>query len=149
MKENDYAFTYTMFNNINAQGKDVGLMMTGPECISTEDMKKCCWMGYLTVMYDAEKIGRLQMKEIQYANDYPLWLLVSKKADCHLLPECLASQMSEKGLWNRLKKSEKWMWRYETYRRIEQMTPISATYMAVRNLAYTAYKWWKYGEKVK
>ena len=107
---------------------------------------------YLLDGFDASENNpyrKEQMKEMQYANDYPLWLLVSKKADCHLLPECLASQMSEKGLWNRLKKSEKWMWRYETYRRIEQMTPISATYMAFRNLTYTAYKWWKYGEKVK
>jgi len=149
MEENDYAFTYTMFNNIDAQGKDVGVMMTGPECITKDDMKKCCWMGYLTVMFDVEKIGRLQVKGMQYANDYSLWILVSEKADCHLLPECLASQMSEKGLWNRLWISDKWAWRYETYRRIERLNPISAAFMAVRNLAYTAYKWWKYAKKMK
>ncbi len=147
MEDNDYAFTYTKFNNIDAQGKDVGVMMTGPSCITKNDMKKCCWMGYLTVMYDRGKIGLLQVKGMQFANDYPLWLLASKKADCHLLPECLASQMSEKGLWSRLKKSEKWMWRYESYRQIEWMNPISATYMALRNLVYTAYKWWKYTKR--
>ena len=146
MKENDYAFSYTMFNNIDAQGKDVGVMMTGPKCISKDDMKKCCWMGYLTVMYDVEKIGRLQVERVKKANDYPLWLLASKKADCHLLPECLASQMSEKGLKNRLLSSPKWLWRYETYRIIERMNPISATYMTIRNLFYTAYKWWKYAK---
>ncbi len=146
MKENDYAFTYTLFNNIDAQGKELGVMMTGPECISKDDMMKCCWMGYLTVMYDAEKIGRLQLNGVKRTNDYPLWLLVSKKADCHLLPECLASQMSEKGLKNRLLSSPKWMWRYETYRIIERMNPISATYMTIRNLFYTAYKWWKYAK---
>lgn len=147
MEENDYAFTYTKFNNIDAQGKDVGVLMSGPERITKDDMRKCCWMGYLTVMYDAEKIGRLQVPEMLYANDYPLWLLVSKKADCHLFPECLASQMSEKGLWNRLKKSEKWLWRYESYRKVERMSPFSVIYMAVRNLVYTAYKWHKYAKK--
>lgn len=140
MKENGYAFSYTMFNNIDAQGKDVGVMMTGPECITADDMKKCCWVGYLTVMYDTEKIGRLQVKGVKKANDYPLWLLASKKADCHLLPECLASQMSEEGLRSRLLASPKWVWRYETYREIERMNPISAAYMTIRNLAYTAYK---------
>ena len=79
MEENDYAFTYTKFNNIDAQGKDVGVLMSGPEWITKDDMRKCYWMGYLTVMYDAEKIGRLQVSEMLYANDYPLWLLVSKK----------------------------------------------------------------------
>lgn len=147
MKENDYAFSYTMFNNIDAQGKDVGVMMSGPDCITPDDMKKCCWMGYLTVMYDTEKIGRLQMKGVKKANDYPLWLLASKKADCHLLPECLASQMSEEGLRSRLLASPKWVWRYETYREIERMNPISAAFMTIRNLAYTAYKWWKYAKR--
>lgn len=147
MEDNDYAFTYTKFSNIDAQGKGVGVMMSGPEWITKDDMKKCCWMGYLTVMYDAEKIGLLQVKGMQFANDYPLWLLASKKADCHLLPECLASQMSEKGLWSRLWISDKWLWRYESYRQIERMNPLSATYMALRNLSYTAYKWWKYANK--
>jgi glycosyltransferase involved in cell wall biosynthesis len=147
MKENDYAFSYTMFNNIDAQGKNIGVRMSGPECITKDDMKKCCWMGYLTVMYDAEKIGCLQVNGVKRTNDYPLWLLVSRKADCHLLPECLASQMSEKGLKKRLLSSPKWLWRYETYREIERMNPIPAAYMTIRNLAYTAYKWWKYAKR--
>jgi len=147
MKENDYAFSYTMFNNIDAKGNNVGVMMAGPECITTDDMKKCCWMGYLTVMYDAEKIGRLQVEGAKRSNDYPLWLLVSKKAYCYLLPECLSSQMSEKGLSNRLLSSPKWMWRYESYREIERMNPITAALMTIRNLVYTAYKWWKYAKR--
>ena len=147
MEENNYAFTYTKFNSIDEKGNNQGIVMNGPEHITHSGMMKCCWMGYLTVMCDAEKIGRLQVEGLKRANDYPLWLMVSKKADCHLLSECLASQMSVKGLWNRLWISEKWTWRYETYRRIEQMTPFSATYMTIRNLAYTAYKWWKYAKK--
>lgn len=147
MKENDYAFSYTKFNNIDAQGNDIGVAMSGPECITVDEMKKCCWMGYLTVMYDLEKIGRLQMNGVKRTNDYPLWLLASKKADCHLLPECLASQMLERGLWDRLLNSPKWMWRYEAYRKIVGMNPLVSACMTIRNLAYTAYKWWKYAKR--
>lgn len=147
MEEHDYAFSYTMFNSIDAQGGDLGVMASGPECISKEDMKKCCWMGYLTVMYDREKIGLLQVQGMRKANDYALWLQASKMADCHLVPECLASQMSDKGLWNRLRTSDKWAWRYESYRKIEEMNPVVSAYMAFRNLVYTAYKWWKYAKK--
>lgn len=98
-------------------------------------------------MYDREKIGLLQVNGMRYANDYPLWLLVSEKADCHLLPECLASQMSEKGLWKRLWISDKWTWRYESYRRIERMNLVVSAYMAIRNLMFTAWKWHKYAKK--
>ena len=147
MEMNDYVFSYTLFNSIDEKGNNQGIVLGGPETITKSDMKKCCWMGYLTVMYDREKIGILHVQGIREANDYPLWLLASKKADCHLLPECLASQMSVKGLWNRLRTSDKWVWRFESYRKIEEMNPVVSAYMALRNLVYTAYKWWKYAKK--
>lgn len=148
MEEHDYAFSYTMFNSIDGKGKKSDVMMGGPECVSHHDLRKCCWMGYLTVMYDSEKIGLMQVTGMENANDYALWLQVAEQADCHLLPECLASQMFAKGLLIRFLTSSKWMWRYETYRKIERLNPISAAFMTIRNLAYTAWKWGKYAKKV-
>ena len=148
MEEHDYAFSYTKFDNIDAQGKNLGVMMSGPECVTYHELQKCCWLGYLTVMYDRDKIGLLQVKGMEEANDYALWLQVAEKADCHLLPECLAMYMSEKGLYHRLITSPKWMWRYEAYRKIVGMNPIVSACMTIRNFAYTAYKWCKYAERV-
>lgn len=147
MEENGYSFSYTKYNSIDAQMKDVDIIMGGPECITLKEMMKCCWMGYLTVMYDAERIGMLQVDGLKVANDYALWLKVAKQADCHLLPECLASQMSERGLRHRLLTSKKWNWRYWTYRKIECMNPLQAAYMTVRNMLYAALKWRKYKEQ--
>lgn len=45
MEVNGYVFSYTKFNNIDAQGNDVGVIMSGPESINKADMKKCCWVG--------------------------------------------------------------------------------------------------------
>ncbi len=147
MEEHGYVFSYTKFRSIDAGGNDFGIVMNGPSVLSDKDMRKCCWMGYLTVMYDATKTGVLQVNGLDESNDYALWLQVASKSECHLLPESLASQMSEKGLWHRLLTSDKWIWRYETYRKIERLNPITAAYMTVRNLAYTAWKWWKYVER--
>lgn len=147
MEENGYSFSYTKYNCIDAQMKDVGIIMGGPECISHKEMMKCCWMGCLTVMYDAKKIGTLQVNGLDEGNDYALWLKVAEEVDCHLLPDCLASQMSEGGLRNRLLTSKKWNWRYWTYRKIECMNPLQAAYMTVRNMAYAALKWRKYKEQ--
>ena len=118
MEEHDYAFTYTNFSCIDAQMKYIGVTVTGPEHISHKEMKKSCWMGYQTVMYDAKKMGKLLINGLKTANDYALWLMAVRHADCHLLPECLASQMLEKGLWYRLLTSKKWTWRYGAYRKI-------------------------------
>lgn len=148
MEGHEYAFSYTRFSSIDSEANDLGIVMGGPEIVSYKDMRKCCWMGYLTVMYDREKVGDLQVNGLEDANDYALWLQVARRSDCYLLPECLASQMSEKGLGHRILSSSKWTWRYGAYRMIERMNPISAAYMTVRNMGYAAWKWRKYREKV-
>ena len=102
MEEHGYAFSYTKYKAIDAEKREIGFVMSGPECISYRDMLKCCWMGYLTVMYDAKKVGTMQVNGLKNGNDYALWLEVAEEADCHLLPECLASMMLEKGMWYRL-----------------------------------------------
>ena len=144
MEEHNYAFSYTMFKAVKAHHPNSSIVMGGPEQISKNDMLKCCWMNYLTVMYDQEKIGLLQVNGLHNANDYALWLQVVEKADCYLLPECLATQISGKGLCLRLLSSPKWLWRYEAYRKIEGLNTLSAAYMTVRNIAYAAWKWWKF-----
>lgn len=147
MTENGFAFSYTKFRSIDERMRQ-GRVMSGPDRVSAFDMLKCCWMGYLTVMFDREKIGLIQVNGLKEANDYALWMQVAEKADCYLLRECLASQMSEGGLMRRLLISKKWMWRYEAYRKIEKANPIKATYYTIRNLAWTGWKWWRYGENM-
>ena len=82
MEENGYAFTYTKYKYIDRNSKDRGDMMGGLKVVNHKDLIKCCWMGYLTVMYDAEKLGRFRVRHIERHNDYALWMEVSEKADC-------------------------------------------------------------------
>lgn len=56
MEENGYAFTYTKYKYIDKNSKDRGDMMGGLEVVNHKDLIKCCWMGYMTVMYDMEKL---------------------------------------------------------------------------------------------
>lgn len=149
MKENDYAFSYTFFDSVDSQYAKTGYWVGGPGNITEKMMLKCCWVGYLTVMFDREKVGLVQVDGLKDATDYALWLMVVKKADCYLLPECLGSLMSEKGIPHRLFTSYKWVCRYEAYRKIEGMNPLASFYMTVRNLLYTIWKWFKYAHKEK
>lgn len=90
MKNNGYHFSYTCYEEIDEFGKENGITVTGPAHITKLAMYAYCWPGCLTVMYDSEFIGKLQIAEIRKNNDYAMWLKVIQKADCYLLPEILA-----------------------------------------------------------
>lgn len=134
MEENGYAFTYTKYKYIDMKSKDRGDMMGGLKVVSHEDLIKCCWMGYLTVMYDTEKLGRFKMENILQHNDYALWMEVSKKADCYLLEECLASLRVSHRLLSPLPMFDKVGWRYEVFHTVEGLNPVVSAWLTIRNM---------------
>lgn len=134
MEENGYAFTYTKYKYIDKNSKDRGDMMGGLSVVTHKDLIKCCWMGYLTVMYDAEKLGRFRVKSLNEHNDYALWMDVSEKADCYLLPECLASLRVEHALYSPLPMFDKVRWRYEVFHTVEDLNPFISVWLTIRNM---------------
>lgn len=134
MEQNDYAFTYTKYKYINKDSKDRGDMMGGLKVVTHKDLTKCCWMGYLTVMYDAEKLGRFQVRNIYEHNDYALWMEVSEKADCYLLDECLASLRVNHRLLSPLPMFDKVRWRYEVFHTVEDLNPVVSAWLTIRNM---------------
>ena len=149
MEENGHAFTYTMYKYINADSKDRGDMMGGLKVVTHKDLIKCCWMGYLTVMYDAKRLGRFQIRNIQRHNDYALWMDVSKKADCYLLEECLASLRVKHRLLSPLPMFDKVKWRYEVFHTVENLNPFVSAWLTIRNMIGGFVKKVKYVEKIR
>ena len=147
MEENGYAFSYTKFGVIDDQGVDRGVVIGGKEHITYKEMQKCCWPGYLTVMYDASQVGKMYVRNIGRNNDYALWLNVCEKTDCHLLPECLAKHRTPWGLFGRLVLTDKLKWRYECYRVEEDLSLFKSVLYTVRNCLYGILKWIKYVER--
>ena len=144
MEEHDYAFSYTKLGLINEQSESRGIVIGGKTHVTYDDMLRCCWPSYLTVMYDAEKIGKMKVKNLGWNNDYALWLNISEKADCYLLDENLAGLRMKWNFLGRLLLTDKMKWRYEVYR-IEQGRGrfMSACY-TLRNMYYGLIKWRKY-----
>lgn len=144
MVENNYAFSYHAYVEIDEQNKELGVKVSGKKLVNKFDMFSCCWPGCLSVMYDASKIGLIQIKDIKKNNDTAMWLKVIRKADCYLLPECLgkyrrrANSITPKPLWKRI-----WA-HYPLFRVAEEMNPISATFWVVMNVFGNAYKKYKY-----
>ena len=76
METNSYAFSYTNYEEIDADGNKTGVKVSGPKKITKTGMFNYCWPGCLTVMYDAMKVGLIQIEDIKKNNDYAMWLKV-------------------------------------------------------------------------
>ena len=147
MEDNGYAFSYTKFGLMNEKSKDRGIVIGGKEHITYKDMQKCCWPGYLTVMYDASVVEKMQVRNLKKHNDYALWLNVCEKVDCHLLDEVLAKHRTHWGVLGKLFLSNKLDWRYDCFRIEEDLGPIKASLYTIRNGLYGLVKWCKYVER--
>ena len=145
MKKNGYKFSYTCYAEMDADGKDMGVLVTGPKKVTKSGMFAFCWPGCLTVMYDAEAIGLVQIEDIKKNNDYAMWLKVCKKADCYLLDECLAKyRRGRSGSVSSHSISTMIKWHYKLFREAEKMGAISSLWHTGVNLVYGFYKKMRY-----
>ena len=140
MVENDYAFSYHEYDEMTEEGVDNGVHVSGIKKVGKFAMYSCCWPGCLSVMYDAEKIGLIQITDIKKNNDTAMWLRVIRKADCYLLKENLAryrrrkNSITPKPIWQRI-----WA-HYPLFRVAEDMNPVVATFWTLVNVFGNAYK---------
>lgn len=97
MRENDYHFSYTEYGEINEENLSLETYITGPKKIDKFKMYSYCWVGCLTVMYDTERVGLIQIDDLRKNNDYAMWLKIICKSDCYLLNRKLALYRKRKG----------------------------------------------------
>lgn len=145
MEKNGYSFSYTNYEEIDMAGQKTGVKITGPKKITKTGMFNYCWPGCLTVMYDAEKVGLIQIADIKKNNDYAMWLKVCKKADCYLLDEELAlyrkgrvGSVSTQNLATMIK------WHYILFREAEKQGIIKSLFNTGKNMIFGYYKRKKY-----
>lgn len=145
MEDNGYAFSYTGYQEIDSEGALTGVKVSGPKHVTKQGMYNFCWPGCLTVMYDSNKIGLIQIEDIKKNNDYAIWLKVCQKADCYLLDECLAryrrgrvGSVSSHGITTMIK------WHYKLFRDAEKMGVIPSLLHTGVNLVCGFYKKMKY-----
>ena len=170
MTKNGYAFSYTRYEEMGEDGKPTGTIVGGPKRITKTGMFNYCWPGCLTVMYNREVVGDIQIAEIQKNNDYAMWLKICRKADCYLLNENLATYRKRTGSithaqrhceepqgracheqsvvvaiqCNLKSKFSMIQWHYKLYREAEGMNPVTSLFNTGRNLFFGVWKKMKY-----
>ena len=149
MESNNYVFSYTNYIEINENNEELGIIVTGPKIITKRQMFNYCWPGCLSVMYNAEIVGLVQIDDLKKNNDYAMWLKVIKKAKCYLLNETLAKYRIRKGSISNHSKLKLIKHHYYLFRISEKKWPIGALFYTTKNLFWGIWKKMHYVKKYK
>lgn len=137
MEKNGYYFSYTGYYEMNENGELNGNAIKGPKKITRNGFLRYCWPGCLTVMYDKEYIGQVQIVNIKKNNDYAMWLAVSKKATCYLLDEYLAVyRRGRRGSISSHSIIELLKWHFLLFREAEKQCFVFAVVSTLRNVFF-------------
>ena len=140
MQDNGYCFSYTNYIEMDEKSIANGMYVTGPKRITKHGMYNYCWPGCLTVMYDAEAIGLIQIADIKKNNDYAMWLQAIDKADCYLLKENLAQyrkrvgSISNHSYWKLIK------WHYRLFKESDNKSVVKSAFLTLGNLVWGVFK---------
>jgi len=140
MQNHNYAFTYHDYIEIDEASQPIGRHVSGKKHLRPFDMKCCCWPGCLSVMYDAQQIGLIQIPDIKKNNDSALWLQVIQKADCYLLPEKLAKYRRRTGSISPTSVWEKIGWHYILFHEGAKMNSLLSVFWMCMNIIGNSYK---------
>lgn len=136
MKKNGYKFSYTAYEEVDENSNPLNVRVSGPKKITKAGMYNYCWPGCLTVMYDREAVGLIQIADLKKNNDYAMWLKVIQKEDCYLLDEVLAKYTLRSGSISRHSKLKLIKHHYLLYRKGEDRNYVSSVILTIRNLAF-------------
>lgn len=141
MHDHDYHFSYTSYVHINEESEPLNVKVTGPKKIMKRKMFCYNYVGCLTVMYDAELVGLIQVEPtLKSRNDYAIWLKACKLCDCYYLDDTLSkyrvrnNSLTHSGLKPLIKNQ------YRLYRLGEKMGVIRSVYHVVVNMFFGTLK---------
>ena len=147
MNENNYAFTFTDYR-ICLNGKWMPYINTGPMVINKRKMYDYCYFSTITVMYERERIGLIQIADLKKNNDYAIWLKAIEKSNAYRLPECLSFYIKHNGSVSSGSKLKLIQWHYLLFRIGMDKPPIVAAFYTANNLVHGVLKKVIYKKKI-
>ncbi len=143
MNRTGYKFTYTDYK-IQLNGSWLPYVYYGPDVVNKRKMKDYCYFSTITVMYDREYVGLIQIEPIRKNNDYAMWLRIVEKTPCYRLPECLSYYIKHDGSISSGSKLKLIKHHYILWRTAEHKNTFSACILTLRNLFWGCIKKIKY-----
>lgn len=139
MLETGCKFTYTDYK-MQLNGKCLPYIYTGPDVVNKRLMKDYCYFSTITVMYDREHVGLIQIAPLRKNNDYAMWLKIIEKTNCYRLPECLSCYIKHDGSVSSGSKLKLIKYHYLLWRTAEKKCAVCACVLTLRNLFWGVIK---------
>ena len=149
MEKNSHSFSYTFYEEIDEIGNNLNIRILGPKKITKFGMYNYCWPGCLTVMYDAKKIGLIQIEDIKKNNDYAMWLKIIKKTNCYLYPYSLAFYRKRSGSISNHNYIKLIKWHYKLFKEVDDQNALNSLIFTIRNLFFGVIKKIRYKKLLK
>lgn len=127
MRKNNALISCTEYTRVTEDEKEINNIII-KEVITYEDMLKNNYLGCLTVIYNANKLGKRYFKERKKNEDYVLWLEIVKETKIIFgLKENLAFYrvLNNSRSSNKIKVAKD---RWEVYRKIERLSLLKSIY---------------------
>lgn len=140
MVDNGYAFTYHEYYEIDEDGKSMGILVSGHRHVGRFGMWSCCWPGCLSVVYDSERVGLVQIPDIKKNNDSAMWLKVVSRTDCYLLPAVLGYYRRRRGSISPPSIRSRVIWLYRLFSGAMNRSAFTSLFLTVMNIMVSMYK---------
>lgn len=140
MKKHDYKFTFTDYRIIYPDGQKSPYIYTGPNHVTKTMMWRYCYFSTITVIYDREYVGLIQVADVKKNNDYAMWLKVIEKADAYRYPRSLSvyckreQSITSGSKWKLIKHH------FILFRKACELNPLMASICTLRNLLWGFHK---------
>lgn len=140
MKNKKVYFSYTQYQIIDEDSNLKKILISGPKRINKAMMYTYCWPGCLTVMYNAQKVGVVQIENLKKNNDYAIWLRVIDRCDCYLFQKDLARYRKRDGSISNANYVELLKYHYLLFKKGEKMPKWKSLFLTFLNLTGGLYK---------
>lgn len=147
MERNEYPFTYTDYM-IRLNGEWLPYVYTGPNVVNRRKMYNYCYFSTITVMYDCEKIGLIQIENLRKNNDYAMWLQAIEKSNCYRFPECMSFYIKHECSVSSGSKIKLIKWHYILFKDGLHKNKLISVLLTARNLFFGVIKKMKYRKKI-
>ena len=139
MIENQYAFTFTDYR-IQLNGVWQPHICTGPNVVNKRKMYNYCYFSTITVIYDREVVGLIQIEDLKKNNDYAMWLQAVEKTKCYRLPECLSYYIKHDNSVSGGSKVKLIKWHYILFRKGQHKNALTSAILTLNNLVHGVIK---------
>lgn len=148
MKNNGYAFTFTDYR-ICLNGQWLPYINTGPDVVTRRKLYNYCYFSTITVMYDSDVIGLIQIENIKKNNDYAMWLAAIEKSNAYRLPECLSYYIKHDDSVSGGSKVKLIKWHYILFRNALKKGSVMSALLTVNNLFHGVLKKLRYKQAIE